>query len=466
MSVLGIVGVFRLCTVAEIVLCNKICATDIAVSFIELVVNNICNNLLASVPDMVNCLTVNSLFIAQTACIVLVACSVFTIGKADKLIQTIVSVSFSLTFGCLFYLIAVSVIGIDCLLNIAVEVKRIFLALNCLYFLLQKCSIIALSIIVAILSYIILRTGSRHSGTVAVIVILVWISIGSFVTNLDWFFSQSFQTIILIWCCFHYTIFIAHFASVRTIKIIWIFVDRYVTIALFVFNLCNSVRLVVGICWNYAVCKGFRLLVSVCIISIWNSFFAWFLNLYNTHFAVIFIACIWIHQEIANTHNLLINVLWNTHIEKSLKGWITIFVFTFFGLSAKRVISIACGQSVAYSLSNSSHIVISIWLADIFWRIIWVDCICSKYTVQCIISICCNIAVSVGWSKNISIKIICDRAGIVARTVDCSDRSEPTVILIICSQIWSIAFRWHTCVHFCLNTGIVVKVLCDILSAV
>ena len=86
MSVLGIVGVFRLCTVAEIVLCNKICATDIAVSFIELVVNNICNNLLASVPDMVNCLTVNSLFIAQTACIVLVACSCCAVGKANKLI--------------------------------------------------------------------------------------------------------------------------------------------------------------------------------------------------------------------------------------------------------------------------------------------------------------------------------------------------------------------------------------------
>ena len=57
MSVLGIVGVFRLCTVAEIVLCNKICATDIAVSFIELVVDNVCNDLLATVPDMIYRLT-------------------------------------------------------------------------------------------------------------------------------------------------------------------------------------------------------------------------------------------------------------------------------------------------------------------------------------------------------------------------------------------------------------------------
>lgn len=85
MSVLGIVGVFRLCTVAEIVLCNKICATDIAVSFIELVVNNICNNLLASVPDMVNCLTVNSLFISQTVNIVSIACSCCAVGKSDIL---------------------------------------------------------------------------------------------------------------------------------------------------------------------------------------------------------------------------------------------------------------------------------------------------------------------------------------------------------------------------------------------
>ena len=83
MSVLGIVGVFRPCTVAEIVLCNKICATNVAVSLIELVVDNICNNLLASVPDMINSFTVNSFLIAQTACIVLVACSCFTIGKAD-----------------------------------------------------------------------------------------------------------------------------------------------------------------------------------------------------------------------------------------------------------------------------------------------------------------------------------------------------------------------------------------------
>ena len=86
MSVLGIVSILGFITVFVIVLSNKVCATDIAVSLIELIVDNVCNNLLASVPDMINCLSVNSLFIAQTACIVLVACSGFTVSKSDKLI--------------------------------------------------------------------------------------------------------------------------------------------------------------------------------------------------------------------------------------------------------------------------------------------------------------------------------------------------------------------------------------------
>ena len=74
MSVLSVVSILGFIAVFVIVLSNKVRAMDITVSFIELVINYVCNNLLASVPDMINSFTVNSFLIAQTACIVLVAC--------------------------------------------------------------------------------------------------------------------------------------------------------------------------------------------------------------------------------------------------------------------------------------------------------------------------------------------------------------------------------------------------------
>ena len=52
-SVLGIIGILRFCAVAVVVLGYKICAANVAVSLIELIVNYVCNNLLISVPD--NC---------------------------------------------------------------------------------------------------------------------------------------------------------------------------------------------------------------------------------------------------------------------------------------------------------------------------------------------------------------------------------------------------------------------------
>ena len=57
MSVLGIVSILGFITVFVIVLSNKVRATDIAVSFIELVIDNICNNLLTAIPNMICCLT-------------------------------------------------------------------------------------------------------------------------------------------------------------------------------------------------------------------------------------------------------------------------------------------------------------------------------------------------------------------------------------------------------------------------
>ena len=58
-SVLGIVGILGFIAVFVIVLSNKVCSSYVAISFIELVIDNICNNLLASVPNVVDCFIAN-----------------------------------------------------------------------------------------------------------------------------------------------------------------------------------------------------------------------------------------------------------------------------------------------------------------------------------------------------------------------------------------------------------------------
>jgi len=103
MSILSVVSILRFLTIPEVVLCNKICPSDITVCFVELIVNYICNNLLITVPDMIYCLTVNSLFIPETACVVLIACSRFTVCESDKLIKTVISIGFCLAVGCLLH---------------------------------------------------------------------------------------------------------------------------------------------------------------------------------------------------------------------------------------------------------------------------------------------------------------------------------------------------------------------------
>ena len=172
MSILSIVSILGLIAVSVVVLSDKICTTDIAVSLIELVVDNVRNDLLAAVPDMIYTLTVNSFLITQAACIVLVACCRIAVGKADKLIQTVVLVSLSFAVGNFFNLIAVSVISVNCLLYIVLKLER-SLIFNSFYFLLKQSRILALSVIIIVFSYIIFRTGCCHFGTVAVIVILI-----------------------------------------------------------------------------------------------------------------------------------------------------------------------------------------------------------------------------------------------------------------------------------------------------
>ena len=83
MSILRIVGILRLIAVSVVVLGNKICTSDVTICLVKLSVDNVCNYLLASVPDMIYRLTVNCLFISQTIDIVSIACSCFAVCKSD-----------------------------------------------------------------------------------------------------------------------------------------------------------------------------------------------------------------------------------------------------------------------------------------------------------------------------------------------------------------------------------------------
>ena len=54
MSILRVVSILRFLTIPEVVLRNKICPSDIAIGFIELVINNVRNDLLAAVLDVMD----------------------------------------------------------------------------------------------------------------------------------------------------------------------------------------------------------------------------------------------------------------------------------------------------------------------------------------------------------------------------------------------------------------------------
>ena len=54
MRILRIVGILRLIAVPVVILRNKVCTSDVAVSLIELVVDNVSNDLLVTVPDSID----------------------------------------------------------------------------------------------------------------------------------------------------------------------------------------------------------------------------------------------------------------------------------------------------------------------------------------------------------------------------------------------------------------------------
>ena len=157
MSILCIVGILGFIAVSVVVFSYKIRASDVAIGFIELIIDNVSNDLLAAVPDMIDTLTVNNLFISQTVNIVSIACRCFAVSKAYELIQSVITVSFSFAVSSLSNLIAVCIISVNRLLNIVLKLESI-LIFNSFYFLLKQSGILALSVIVIVFSYIIFRT--------------------------------------------------------------------------------------------------------------------------------------------------------------------------------------------------------------------------------------------------------------------------------------------------------------------
>ena len=414
---------------------------------------------------MIGGFTVNSLFIAQTAYIVLVACGSTAVCKADKLIQTVICVCFGLTVCRLSDLVAVSIIGINCLLCGAACSRHI--VLRSLYFLLEQCGVLALSVGIAVLGNIIFITCCRHFWTVAVIVILVCVGISRVVSNLDFFLCKSFQTVILVIRCFYYTTFITLFASVRTIKIIWIFVAWYGGIALFVYDICYPVGFIVGICRDHAVCKRFCFLVAVCIIAVWNGIITRFNHLGNSHLTVILIFLVWVEEKIILSCKLMIYILWHTFIEVTTENRISAAIwFNFFIFSAERVIDSICGKTAAYWFCDPAHAVIGVGFRNILRLIVRVYSFRRNNTIQCIVSISCNIAVSVCIREDIAIKIVSYCSRIVACAVGSPYGSHVAVVLIVCGEIGCIALIGKTCVHLYLYSGIVVEVFWNILFAV
>ena len=147
---------------------------------------------------MIDCLTVYDFLITQTADIVSIACCCLAVSETDELIQSVISICFSLAVSRLGNLIAVSVIGINRVLNIACKVKRIFFSFYSLGFFLKKSSVVTIGIAVAVNSDIVLSTACCHLGTVAVIIVLVRIGISCVAANCNRFFCQSLETVILI----------------------------------------------------------------------------------------------------------------------------------------------------------------------------------------------------------------------------------------------------------------------------
>ena len=118
MYVLCVVSILRLYAIAVIVLRNQICTTQIAICFIEIVIYYIGNNLLTAIPDMINGLTINSLFNTQTTYVIRIACSNIAISKTNQLIQTIISVCFGLFRCCLGNLVTICIIGVNRFLSL------------------------------------------------------------------------------------------------------------------------------------------------------------------------------------------------------------------------------------------------------------------------------------------------------------------------------------------------------------
>ena len=120
MCILCIVGISGFFAVLIAISRNQICATQIAIRTIKLTIQHICNKLLIAIPDVFCGFTIDSFAQPQAIHIIGIACSRFAIGKANQLIQAIVSVGFRLAISSLCNLITVGIIGVNCLFYVRI----------------------------------------------------------------------------------------------------------------------------------------------------------------------------------------------------------------------------------------------------------------------------------------------------------------------------------------------------------
>ena len=112
MCILNVINVFSLSTVNELIFSCKICSADIAVCFIRITSLYVSNDLLASVPYMIDTLTVDYLLYSKSGNIVCIARSCCSVCKSNQLVQPIIGICFCSSVSCFRKLVSVCIICI------------------------------------------------------------------------------------------------------------------------------------------------------------------------------------------------------------------------------------------------------------------------------------------------------------------------------------------------------------------
>ena len=159
-----------------------------------------------------------------------------------------------------------------------------------------------------------------------------------------------------------------------------------------------------------------------------------------------------------NTNQLLLRILRYTLVEIALKRFWAKFLIN----TSQGIVLITCLYTIGSFTPHSSHIVVNIRFRYIFGSIT-ANSICCQHTIQSIIGVGRHIAVCIGYSQCITIQIIGCCTRVIACAVSRSYQMPPRIIFIIRGHVVGIVCTAQTGVHLRLDTGVVVKVLGDIL---